>query len=208
MKKRIPVYLIGLFVMAFGVVLIKKANLGMSPLSAIPAAIANFTPLTLGNSTIGFHVLCTILQIALTRKITVKTVLLLPLAVIFGYIIDLYMFVLKFSVLAYWLRFVLCFFGVVFTALGIVIIVTVDLMLPAPDSFLQSASLHFNRPLGQIKIIGDVTWVVVAVIIEFINTNTVVSVGIGTLVSMYLTGKFVGIIRDRLPWLKEYLSAD
>ena len=206
MKKRIPIYILGLFIMAFGIVLIKKANLGMSPLSAIPAAVANFTTFTLGNTTIGFHVFCIILQIILTRRVTVKTVLLLPLAVVFGYIIDLYMFIMGFVAVVYWLRIACCFFGIVFTALGIVIIVSVDLMLPAPDAFLLSASLFFKRPLSQVKIIGDITWVVVAVAIELVNTGNIVSVGIGTLASMYLTGRFVGIIKQRLPQLEKLAS--
>ena len=185
--------------MALGVVFIKKAELGMSPISAIPAAIANITPFTLGNTSIGFHVLCVIFQIMLVRKITLKTVLILPLAVVFGYIIDLYMFILNPGIMAYWYRIVLCLSGIVFTALGIVIIVSVDLMLPAPDAFLLAASRYFERPLGQVKIIGDISWVLIAAIIEILNMGTIVSVGIGTLVSMYLTGKLVGVFKRHLP---------
>jgi len=203
LKKQIPIYILGLFVMAFGVVLIRKAELGMSPISAIPAAIANITPFTLGNASIGFHVLCIILQLILVRKITIKTVLLLPLAVAFGYIIDLYMFVLDIGAIAYWHRIVLSLFGIVFTALGIVIIVSVNLMLPAPDAFLLAASRHFNRPLSRVKITGDIIWVFVAAIIEFFYMGTIVSVGIGTLISMYLTGKLVGVFKKHLPWIRE-----
>lgn len=201
MKKRIPVYILGLFVMAFGVVLIKKGDLGMSPISSIPAAVANITPFTLGNTTIAFHVLCILLQILLLRKLTLKMILLLPLAVVFGYIIDLYMFILKFGGMTLWLRCVISFAGIVFTALGIVIIVGVDLMLPAPDAFLRAASQHFNKPLGTVKIIGDVTWVAITVIIELLSRGKIISVGIGTLASMYLTGKFVSLFKKWLPWL-------
>ena len=246
--------MLGLFVMALGVVLIRKAELGMSPISAIPAAIANTyseraqiskkeasqnfkvqgsetvaysvirkvsltrqfgilaaelwkfvpvrsikTPFTLGNASIGFHVICVIFQIILIRKITLKTALQLPLAVVFGYIIDLYMFILNFGAMVYWCRIALCLFGIVFTALGIVIIVSVDLMLPAPDAFLLAVSRYFKRPLSQLKIAGDISWVCIAAVIEILNMGTVVSVGIGTLASMYLTGKLVGVFKRHLP---------
>jgi len=195
--------MLGLFIMAFGVVLIRKAELGMSPISAIPAAIANITPFTLGNTSIGFHVLCVILQIILVRKITLKTVLLLPLAVVFGYIIDLYMFILNPGVMAFWCRIILCLFGIVFTALGIVIVVSVDLMLPAPDAFLLAASRYFEKSLSQVKIIGDISWVFIAAVIELLNMGTIASVGIGTLASMYLTGKLVGVFKKHLPWIRQ-----
>ena len=203
LKKQIPIYILGLFVMAFGVVLIRKAEMGMSPISAIPAAIANITPFTLGNASIGFHVFCIILQLILVRKITLKTVLLLPLAVVFGYIIDLYMFILDLGAMVYWCRIVLCLSGIVFTALGIVIIVSVDLMLPAPDAFLLAASRYFDRSLSRVKITGDISWVIIAAFIELLYMENIVSVGIGTLISMYLTGKLVGVFKKHLPWFRK-----
>ena len=78
LQKRISVYIMGLLVMALGIVLIKKAELGMSPISAVPAAVANITPLTLGNATILFHTLCIAFLILLLHKITLKMIFLLP----------------------------------------------------------------------------------------------------------------------------------
>lgn len=81
LKRRLPQYLVGLLLMALGIVLVKKAEIGISPVSAIPAALSNLTPFTLGNTTIAFHVLCVLVQILLMRQVTLKTLLILPLAV-------------------------------------------------------------------------------------------------------------------------------
>lgn len=201
-KRRIPQYLLGLAVMAAGVVLIKKAELGVSPLSAIPAAVAEITPLTLGTTTIFFHVFCVAMQIATMRKVTLKTLLILPLALCFGYIIDFFMFLFPFENAPLPLRLVICLGGIVFSALGIVIIVGADLMLPAPDALIRQISAQLDRPLSMVKTVGDIVWVCVTVIIELLSSGRIVSVGIGTVASVLLTGRFVGLFKRLMPFLE------
>ena len=200
MIKRVLQYLLGLVFMAIGVVFIKRAEIGISPLSAIPAAISNITPLTLGNMTIIFHVLLVIAQMIIMRKITLKTVLIFPLSIAFGYLIDLLMMIFVFDSIGMLLKVVICAAGIVVTAIGIVVIVGADLMLPAPDAILRQISSQFDKPLSTVKIIGDITWVVITLAIELIATGGVVSIGIGTLVSMYLTGKLVGVFKKLMPF--------
>jgi len=200
MKRRIPQYFLGLVFMALGVVFIKRAEIGISPLSAIPAAISNITPLTLGNTTIIFHVCLVLIQMIIMRKVTLKTVLIFPLSIAFGYLIDLFMLIFNFAEIALVLRCFLCALGIIATALGIVVVVGADLMLPAPDAILRQISAQFSKPLPTVKIIGDVTWVIITIAIELISCGKIISIGIGTLVSMYLTGKLVGVFKKLMPF--------
>ena len=204
LKRQLPQYIIGLFVMALGIVLIKKAGTGVSPVSVIPAALSNITPLTFGNTTIIFQVVCFLLILLVQWKIDVKTILILPVAIVFGYIIDLYMFVLQFGDLPLWLCYVVCLLGIALTALGIVIIVGANLMLPSPDALLRSISARFHQPLSRIKMAGDATFVVIAILIELVFLHRVLSrecVWIGTVLSVLLTGRLVGVFGKCLPWL-------
>ena len=196
LKRQLPQYIIGLFVMAFGIVLIKKAATGVSPVSVIPAALANITPLTFGNTTILFQVFCFLLILAVQRKIDVKTILILPVALVFGYIIDLYMYLLAFGLMPVWLCYLICLAGIAATALGIVIIVGANLMLPAPDALLRTISAKYRQPLSRIKMAGDAAYVVIAILIELIFLHRVFSpdcVWIGTILSVLLTGRLVGV---------------
>lgn len=208
MKRRLPQYFAGLLIMAMGIVLIKRAEIGISPLSAIPAAVSNITPFTLGNTTIAFHVCCVLLQILVVRKIDLKTVLILPLAVVFGYIIDLFAFLLPLEGMALWLRFLVSLGGIVLTGLGIVMIVGADLMLPAPDALLRAVSGKYGVPLSRVKIIGDALWVVITLAIELMFSGHVVSIGVGTVLSVLLTGRFVGAFSRLLPGLEMAPIAD
>ena len=204
LKRQLPQYIIGLFVMAFGIVLIKKAATGVSPVSVIPAALAEILPLTFGNTTIIFQVICFLLIILVQWKIDVKTILILPVALVFGYIIDLYMILLTFSDMPLLLCYVICLAGIAATALGIVIIVGANLMLPSPDALLRTISAKYHQPLSRIKMAGDATYVVIAIIIELIFFHRALShdcVWIGTILSVLLTGRLVGVFGKCLPWL-------
>ncbi|MGN0967941.1 MAG: YitT family protein [Oscillospiraceae bacterium] len=201
LKRQLPQYVIGLFVMALGIVLIKQANTGVSPVSVIPSALSNILPLTFGNTTILFQLFCFLLILAVQRKINVKTILIVPLSVAFGYIIDLYMLFLNFDGAAVWLRYIICLLGIAATALGIVIIVGADLMLPAPDALMRTISAVYQKPLSRVKMAGDATWAVAAIVIELVFCGKVLSVWIGTVLSVLLTGKLVGVFGKCLPWL-------
>lgn len=197
--RRAAQYAAGLICMALGVVLIRKANIGISPLSAIPAAVSNVTSLTLGNTSILFHILCTIGQLILIRGIRLKAVLTLPLAFGFGYLIDLLMFLLGPEPRLIPVRILLCLIGIVVSGLGIALIVGADLMLPAPDAFLREASVFFRRPLSQVKTIGDILWVAVTAVIELLTVGRLNCVGPGTVASMLLTGRCVGLFQKLFP---------
>ena len=202
LKRQLPQYVIGLFVMALGIVLIKQAGTGVSPVSVIPSALSNIFPsLTFGNTTIFFQLFCFVLILLVQRRIDVKTVLIIPVSVVFGYIIDLYMFLLPLQGFPLVVRYLFCLLGIAFTALGIVIIVGANLMLPAPDALMRAISATFNKPLSKVKFTGDAIWAVLAIVIELIFCGEVLSVWIGTVLSVLLTGKLVGVFSKKLPWL-------
>lgn len=194
-KKRYGIYLIGLLVLAFGIVMVKKANLGVSPITSIPSAASNLTPLTLGTTQTLFHVFCIGLQALLVRRITLSLLLQLPLSVAFGVLIDLYMAILPFSPEQFLPRCGVCMVGIVCTALGLVCVVSVDMILTAPDSLSRLISRLTGRPLGRIKLMLDVLWTVLSTAVEWLLLGTVLSVGLGTAASALLTGNLVTLFQ-------------
>ena len=50
---------------------------------------------------------------------------------------------------------------------------------------------------------GDAIWVVLAILIDLIFSRKLfLSVGVGTILSVLLTGRLVGIFGTHLPWLE------
>lgn len=202
MKRRLLQYPIGLLVLALGAVLLKKAALGMTPTTSVPAAVSAATSLSLGTTTMLLHVVCWIAIVTLQRKIDLKSILILPLAVVFGWIVDGYMFLLQFGQLPLWVCVVICLCGIAATALGIVIIVGCNGLLPAPDALLRTINVKYNIPLSKVKLAGDAIWVVCAIAVDLIFSHKLfLSVGVGTVLAVLLTGRLVGVFGKYLPWL-------
>ena len=200
LTRRIIQYALGLVAMALGAVLLKQAYLGISPITSLPAAVADITPFTLGNTTIALHALCVIGQIILVRRITLKSILTLFVGFPFGYMIDGLMLIIP-ATSAIVLRFVYLLFGIVFQGFGVRIIVGSDLMLPAPDELTHTISQVFGKKLSNVKFASDAVYVVLALAIDLIFTHRVSSVGIGTVLSVLLTGRFVGWFTQWFPKL-------
>lgn len=185
-------YILGLVTMAVGVVLMKKAALGITPITSLPLALNEVLPaLSLGNWTILFHILCIFAIIVITKKITVQTVLMLPVGIFFGYLIDLLLWLWRFEPTFLPLRLGLLVLGIPVSGLGVALINSAELMLPSPDGLLRTISAHYEKPYSTVKICGDCLWVSCAVIIELAVLHRLQAVHVGTVASALLVGKTI-----------------
>ena len=200
MMRRVIQYILGLTSMALGAVLLKQANLGISPITSVPAAVSDITPFTLGNTTIALHILCVIGQIILVRRITLKSILTVFVGFPFGYMIDGLMLIVP-PTASLVLRGVYLLFGIVFNGLGVRAIAGSDLMLPAPDELTHTISQVFKKQLSNVKLISDAVYVIIALVIDLAFTHRISSVGIGTVLSVLLVGRFVGWFTKWFPKL-------
>ena len=95
-----------------------------------------------------------------------KTILMFPVGICFGYFIDFLLWLWQFETDILWLRILLLVVGIPVSGLGVALINDADLMLPSPDGLIRTIAAVYNRKYPIVKIIGDCTWVTCAVIIE------------------------------------------
>ncbi|MGM9537650.1 MAG: YitT family protein [Candidatus Onthomonas sp.] len=197
---RIIIYLLGIFLVSLGIVLCKKCNLGISPISSIPYVLEDVVPLTFGNLTTLFHFANIALQMLLARKLLdPKLWLQVPLAFAFGWVIDWISGWVSFdgTVLAWQILALLL--SVLFTALGMVCMISMDLIQNPPDGFVHQLSARLGRDLGTVKVCYDVSCVVISVVLGLLFLHTVKGFGVATIVSAIFVGKTV-------TWLKKLIS--
>jgi len=187
--------------MAVGLVLLKRTNWGVSPITAVPDAVANITSLTLGNATIILHLVCVVLQIIVQKKVTLKSLLTICVGIPFGYLVDFFMMLWNPTLLV-WQKCIVLVTGIAIQGFGVAMIAGCDMMLPAPDEFNNVISRKYNKKLSNVKMIADAIYVSTAIIINLISTGTLASVGISSVASVLLTGRFVGIFMKLFPKLK------
>lgn len=190
--KRYIEYILGLATMAVGVVLMKKARLGITPITSLPLALNEVIPaVSLGNWTILFHIVCILAIIAVQRKVTVKTLLMLPVGIGFGYFIDLLLWIFQMETGSLLLRILLLVVGIPVSGLGVALINDADLMLPSPDGLLRTVAATYHKKYPIVKICGDCLWVACAVIIELSCLHGLTAVGVGTIASALLVGRSI-----------------
>lgn len=197
LPRRIAQYLTGLICMAIGLVLLKRTVWGVSPITAVPDAVANITPLTLGNATILLHILCVLGQVLVQKRLTLKSVLCAFVGIPFGYLVDLFMWLWN-PTLVLWQKIVCLILGIAVQGFGVALISGCDMMLPAPDELNNVISRRSGKPLSRIKIIADALYVGTALVINLVTwllwpEKLVLSVGISSVASVFLTGRFVGL---------------
>ena len=200
--KRYLTATVGLFVVAFGVAVSTRSNLGTSPISCPPYALSLWGGFTMGEYTVMMHILLIVLQIALLRK-KFRLVLLLQLAAsfMFGYFTDLTM-----NITASWQsdaivwQFGLLIIGCIILAIGIAMEVSAKAwMLPGEQTVAVIAEVTGGE-FGKVKIWFDSSLVAIGLLlsiillhkIEFNGPESVV--GVGTVVAALL----VGFIIDRI----------
>ena len=210
--RRYGISTLGLIVVALGVGVSIKSNLGIAPLSCIPTILSlKFTELSIGTFTILFNLLFVLLQIIILGK-NFKWEMLLQIVpiFIFGYLVDgaVWLFdALEAPATNYVIRILLCLGAVILTAVGIDLeIVGQGWMLPA-DSTLNVIMQRTGAKFSTIKVIMDVTLVAITVVLALVffglftgNGETVV-IREGTVIQAILTGlcmKVTGPLANRI----------
>ena len=92
---RFLVYIIGMFVLALGLTLNTKANLGVSPIISVPYSISQITGYNFGDLTFVVYTLFVVVQIMIHVKIKknnkiVSDVLQLPLSLVFTRLLNIF----------------------------------------------------------------------------------------------------------------------
>ena len=188
--KRYLVFLVGLFISSLGVSLITKANLGTSPISAIPYVLSLNFPLTLGQFTIAFSLLLILLQLLILRKnFKLEHLLQIPISVAFGYFIDMTMGLLTFvAPQSYPAKVLYLLIGCVVLAFGVYLEVLGDVAMLPGESFVRAIVMTWKTDFGTTKVCFDVSMTVIAVVLSFLLAGQLAGVREGTLIAALLVG--------------------
>ena len=86
LPNRLICYFVGLFIMTAGIAISVKSNLGVSPVSSIPYTVTRCWGLEMGKATILFHCVLVLIQVLILRKkFQLKSLLQIPVGIVFGY---------------------------------------------------------------------------------------------------------------------------
>lgn len=200
--KRISTYVIGVLVMSFGVAMSVRANIGVAPGSMIPYAASVLSPLTYGQCTSIFHVLCMLLQLAITRKISLQLALQFPMAYVVGLILDIFCKLLDFGINDMWFRVVFLIAGMVIFSLGIRMMVGANILVAPADGLALALGKKFGWPMSKAKLIFDIIVTIFTALLTLaLAGDLFIAVGVGSVICTIGTGPIIGLFTKLLPFL-------
>lgn len=201
LAKRYILFIISLFVVALGVAVTKKAELGVPPTSSVSNVLSlKFTSLSLGNWLFIWNLILIAGQILILRKnFQLIQLLQIPLSFLFGYFTDFGMWLVSFiKVDTYILRILLVVLGTVILAWGIALAVMANVVMNSAEAFIKAISDTTGKQFGNLKIAFDCTCVVLTILLSLIFFDfTVKGTREGTIFAAIFTGVIVKFFQSR-----------
>lgn len=188
-------FVISLFFAALGVAFTKHGELGVSPISSVANVMSfKFPALSMGTWLIIWNCVLILGQILLLRK-NFKPIQLLqvPLSFLFGWFTDLGMMIVShIPVSSYASRIAMVLTGIVILGFGISLAVIANVIMNSGEAFVKALSDISHREFGTVKIIFDVSCVVLAIVLSLLFFRMrIVGTREGTVISALLTGAVV-----------------
>lgn len=208
--KRYILFIISLFFIALGVAYTKTAELGVSPISSVANILSlKFTFLSIGGWLTFTNCLMIIGQIILYGKSFKPIQLLqLPLSFLFGIFTDIGMKIAALiPITSYFVRISYVFAGVIILAFGISLSVIADVIMNSGEAFVKAIADKLKKGFGDVKVIFDVSYVGLSVLLSIILFGSVEGTREGTVIAAFGTGFVVKLFKKLLTRpLESFLS--
>lgn len=195
----------GILINSFGIVLITKGALGTSQISSIPYVLSLQLPsISFGMFSFIMNMVYIVLQALLLRR-QFKPIQLLQIVVnvVFSASIDVFMAMLSFyAPQQLFARVLSAIAGCIVLAFGISVEVAPDLIMVPGEGIVAAISKVSGRRFGSVKVMFDVTLILIAALLSWLFFGNIVGVGVGTLLSAVSVGQFVNLINRHVPLLQ------
>ena len=195
MKTKCLLSFIGMNILAAGIILNTKSTLGVGAINTLPYTAAKLLGVSLGTTTVVLYFLFIGIQCVLTKKADIKAFLQLPFSFLFGIVLNLYDAVLDLNPFSPALKLLTLAAAILLTALGTYLMTAGNLILNPPDGLVRTLAEHVGKPLGLVRNIFDISMVIAAAVLGWILSGRTIGIGIGTLLSALLIGRFISLFQ-------------
>ncbi|MFH5835667.1 YitT family protein [Proteiniclasticum sp. C24MP] len=199
--KKTGIYILGLFVLALGISVSVKSNLGVSPVSSLPYVLSRIVEIEMGYFTMAVFISFIVVQLfILRREFRILSSIQILVSIAFGYFVNLSNFMLRNIETPdpMILRVVLAVSSAALCGLGIFLYIAPSIMPLPGEGLTEAISYKTGKPFSRIKVYFDLTMVVFSLVFSLGFLGRIDGIGIGTLISALLIGKFVGIFSKLL----------
>ena len=194
---RVTVYAAGVLITALGIVLCKRCDWGISPVSCVPFVMEKITGLTFGTMTMYFHAVNICLQMLLRKTLKDKKIWFQFIyAVAFGRAVDMFQLILPDLGRGINVRAVILLLSCVLTGAGMFLTVETDLVQDPTMGAVREIAGSAGRKVSSVKNIYDLSLLAAAAVLGMICLHRITGIGIATVVSALLVGRIMSGCRS------------
>lgn len=187
-------YLVGVMILAAGITLNTKSLLGGSPVTTLPYIASELTGISLGTASFISYCVMLVLQAVLLGK-NFKPIQLLQIvvSVITSYFIEIFDKLMP-AAEGIILQGVFLVLAVVLIAIGASLMIAMQLISNPADALADVIGLVTKKGFGFGKNLLDALHIIIALAIGFFTGHPLLGIGVGTVVSMILTGRVIALV--------------
>ena len=186
------IYALGMLSLALGIILNTKTGLGCAPISTSSYALAEIMGWNFSNVILVAYVLFAIAEYIIKGKnFHLYDLLQIPVSIVFTRCMNFFSNAIILQPDNFVESVIIAVVGCAFTAIGLSLSVSMRLVPNTGDGLVQALADRLGKNLGLMKNFFDIFCIVTAIIIGFVFEGRLVGIGIGTVIAMVLTGRFV-----------------
>ncbi len=201
-------YLLAMVVMPFSIALMTKANLGLSMIAAPTYIISEYVSfLTYGQAEYIIQALVLLLMAAVVGKFRLIYLTSFLSAVIYGSILDLFIYLLSpVELTQFWQRVLAFAVGMVMTSLGVALFIKTYLPPCAYDYFVRTVVEEKHTDLRRTKLINDGVYLIISVALTLALFHKFVGITWGTLVITFCNGHIIAFFDKQMDKRFEFFN--
>ncbi len=192
MARRLLLYILGMNVMAAGIVLSTRAGLGVAAISSAAYAWSQFLGISFGTANILLYAVFISAEALLLRAFPPSLLLQIPMALFAGLSIDLFDFLLPAGPDRFAAQLPCLLLANVTTGIGVYGMTKADLILDPGNAVVATLCTVLRKPFSYLRIRFDVSLVLFTAASGLLIAGRIVGIGLGTVISAWLIGRSVG----------------
>ena len=210
--RRYSLFFAGVMLISFGIALLIKSSLGVSPISSVPYTLSLIVShLSVGEWTILAGIVQIILQIVMRPRDIHKAEIALQLVItfVFGYFIDFYLYLMSgFTPEAYIVRMATLLLGCVILSFGAYIQLIGNVGMLPMDALLQVTAEVTGKKYSGLRIFSDTVQAAASAIACIYFLGELSGVREGTIIAALICGNVIKLFQNNLTGLSNYLMPE
>lgn len=194
MRRKLIVYLTGIFTLAIGSNLFLNAALGVAPSCSLALTFTFLLPGSYALFNFIVNTALLILEALIVHKFGKTQIIQLFITFIYSYLIKLTsIFLTHIQPHSFLEQVLLATLACIVLALGITLTIHSNLTVMPYEGFIGALAFRLRKDFGKLRVIIDVTFTLASIVISLILLHNINSVGLGTIIASFLTGSVVSM---------------